>query len=67
MGFSAGGEQAAWVTLKFDDGNPHATDLVERESCASRFFGVGLCRVVENGSEYVPKNTPPTFLTSRRN
>jgi endo-1,4-beta-xylanase len=22
MGFSAGGEQVAWVTLKFDEGNP---------------------------------------------
>ncbi|HLY75233.1 MAG TPA: alpha/beta hydrolase, partial [Planctomycetota bacterium] len=26
MGFSAGGEQAAWVTLKFDAGDPKAED-----------------------------------------
>ncbi len=37
MGFSAGGEQAAWVTLKFDGGDPKAEDPVERESCRPDF------------------------------
>ena len=37
MGFSAGGEQAAWVALKFDEGNPDASDPVERQSCRPDF------------------------------
>ena len=45
MGFSAGGEQAAWVTLKFDEGNPAASDPIQRRKLPARFFGVGLRRL----------------------
>jgi acetyl esterase/lipase len=63
MGFSAGGEQAAWVALKFDLGNPDTADKVERASCRPDFVVM-----VYPGWKYmdlnnVPKNVPPTFLT----
>ena len=64
MGFSAGGEQAAWVTLKFDEGDSKAADPIEKESCRPDFSVLvypGWLRMDLTG---VPKNTPPTFLTS---
>ena len=64
MGFSAGGEQAAWVTLKFDDGNPQASDPVERESCRPDFSVLIYPGWLRMDLSNVPKNTPPAFLTS---
>jgi acetyl esterase/lipase len=64
MGFSAGGEQAAWVTLKFDAGNPKASDPVERESCRPDFSVLVYAGWLRMDLSNVPKNTPPTFLTS---
>jgi endo-1,4-beta-xylanase len=64
MGFSAGGEQAAWVTLGFDDGDPKATDPVERESCRPDFSVLIYPGWAHMDLTAVPKNAPPTFLTS---
>lgn len=64
MGFSAGGEQAAWATLKFDDGNPQASDPVERESSRPDFSVLVYPGWQRMDLSHVPKNTPPTFITS---
>jgi endo-1,4-beta-xylanase len=64
MGFSAGGEQAAWVTLKFDEGDPKATDPIERESCRPNFSVLVYPGWARMDLASVPKSTPPTFLTS---
>jgi len=64
MGFSAGGEQAAWVTLKFDEGDAKATDPVEKESCRPDFSVLVYPGWLRMDLSNVPKNTPPTFLTS---
>lgn len=63
MGFSAGGEQAAWVTLKFDDGDAKAEDPVERESCRPDFSVLIYPGWKRMDLDVVPKNTPPTFIT----
>ncbi len=65
MGFSAGGEQAAWVTLKFDEGNPQANDPIERESCRPDFSVLVYAGWLRMDLSSVPKNAPPTFLTAR--
>jgi len=64
MGFSAGGEQAAWVTLKFDEGDAKAADPVEKESCRPDFSVLVYPGWLKMDLTQVPKNTPPTFLTS---
>ena len=64
MGFSAGGEQAAWVTLKFDEGNSQAADAVEHESCRPDFSVLVYAGWKEMDLSQVPRNAPPTFLTS---
>ena len=64
MGFSAGGEQAAWVSLKFDTGNAQASDPVERESCRPDFSVLVYAGWQRMDASNVPKNAPPTFLTS---
>jgi acetyl esterase/lipase len=64
MGFSAGGEQVAWVTLKFDAGDPKASDPIERESCRPDFSVLIYPGWLRMDLTKVPKNTPPTFLTS---
>jgi acetyl esterase/lipase len=63
MGFSAGGEQAAWVTLKFDSGDPKAEDAVERESCRPDFSVLIYPGWKRMDLDTVPKNTPPSFIT----
>ncbi|HJT78623.1 MAG TPA: alpha/beta hydrolase, partial [Gemmataceae bacterium] len=64
MGFSAGGEQAAWVALRFDEGDPKASDPVERESCRPDFAVLVYPGWVRMDLTRVPKNAPPAFLTS---
>jgi endo-1,4-beta-xylanase len=63
MGFSAGGEQAAWVTLKFDGGNPKAEDPVERESCRPDFSVLIYPGWKRMDLDKVAKDTPPSFIT----
>jgi len=64
MGFSAGGEQAAWASLKFDDGNPKAVDPIERESCRPDFAVLIYAGWSKMDLSSVPKNAPPIFVTS---
>jgi hypothetical protein len=64
MGFSAGGEQAAWVALRFDDGNPQAADPIERESCRPDFTVLVYAGWARMDLTKIPKNAPPAFLTS---
>jgi len=65
MGFSAGGELAALVSTRFDNGNTDATDLVERQSCKPDFQALiypGRSR------DIVPtKDSPPVFLACAYN
>jgi len=63
MGFSAGGEQSAWVTLKYDGGNPKAEDPVERESCRPDFSVLIYPGWKRMDLETVPKDAPPAFIT----
>ena len=63
MGFSAGGEQAAWVTLKYDAGNAKSEDPVERESCRPDFSVLIYPGWKRMDLEKVPKDAPPTFIT----
>lgn len=63
MGFSAGGEQAAWATMKFDAGDLQAEDPVERESCRPDFSVLIYPGWKRMDYEPVAKNTPPTFIT----
>jgi endo-1,4-beta-xylanase len=64
MGFSAGGEQAAWVTLRFDNGNSQSPDPVEHESCRPDFSVLVYAGWKQMDLSKVPKDAPPTFLTS---
>ena len=64
MGFSAGGEQAAWVSLKFDRGDASAADPVERESCRPDFAVLVYAGWRRMDLSSVPKDAPPAFLTS---
>ena len=41
MGFSAGGHLASTVSTHFDDGNPEATDPIDRSSCRPDFTVLG--------------------------
>jgi endo-1,4-beta-xylanase len=63
MGFSAGGEQAAWVTLKYDGGNPKAEDPVDRESCRPDFSVLIYPGWKRMDLDTIPKDTPPSFIT----
>src|SRR5260221_4677940 len=63
MGFSAGGEQAAWVTLKFDGGDSKAEDPVERESCRPDFSVLIYPGWKRMDLDTVAKDTPPSFIT----
>jgi acetyl esterase/lipase len=63
MGFSAGGEQAAWVALKFDEGNPAAADVVDQQSDRPDFVVLVYAGWREMDLSSVPKNAPPAFLT----
>lgn len=60
MGFSAGGEVAAFSAMRFDNGNKTAADVVDRESSRPAFQAL----IYPGGSAKfeVVKNTPPLFL-----
>jgi endo-1,4-beta-xylanase len=64
MGFSAGGEQAGWVTIKFDEGDPKNDDPIEKESCRPDFSVLVYPGWLKMDLSSIPKNTPPTFITS---
>jgi acetyl esterase/lipase len=62
MGFSAGGEQSAWLELKFDEGNAQAADPIEHESCRPD-FSVLVYAGWKQMDMNPAKNAPPVFLT----
>jgi len=60
MGFSAGGELAALVSVRFDNGKEGPEDLVERQSCKPDFQALiypGRSRDIQP-----VKDSPPAFL-----
>ena len=64
MGFSAGGEQAAWAALKFDRGKPDASDSVDRQSCRPDFVVLVYPGWRRMDLATVPKDAPPAFLAT---
>ena len=64
MGFSAGGEQAGWVALKYDAGDPNASDPVERQGCRPDFAVLVYPGWRRMDLSSVPKDAPPVFLTT---
>ena len=64
MGFSAGGEQAAWAALKFDAGDPSASDPVDRQGCRPDFVVLVYPGWRRMDLATVPKDAPPAFLTT---
>lgn len=64
MGFSAGGEQAAWAALKFTGGNLGSTDAIERQNDRPDFVVLVYAGWRRMDLSRVPTNAPPAFLTS---
>ena len=65
MGFSAGGEVAALAAMRFDYGNPNATDAIDRESARPAFQAL---IYPANTKKYeVVNNIPPVFLLAGYN
>src|SRR5687767_6240191 len=60
MGFSAGGEVAALAAMRFDYGNPNATDPIDRESARPAFQA--LIYPANTRKYEVVNNIPPVFL-----
>ena len=60
MGFSAGGEVAALAAMRFDYGNPNATDAIERQSARPAFQA--LIYPANTRKYEVVNNIPPVFL-----
>ena len=60
MGFSAGGEVAALAAMRFDYGNPNATDAIDRESSRPAFQA--LIYPANTRKYEVVNNIPPVFL-----
>ncbi len=60
MGFSAGGEVAAFAAMRFDDGNKTSNDNIDRESSYPNFQAL----IYPGGTKKfeVVKNAPPLFL-----
>ena len=65
MGFSAGGEVAALSAMRFDNGNPVATDVIEQQSSRPAFQA--LIYPGNSGRFEVADNTPPVFLVGGYN
>jgi len=60
MGFSAGGEVAALSAMRFDHGNPNATDAIDRQSSRPAFQAL---IYPANSRKYeVVNDVPPVFL-----
>jgi endo-1,4-beta-xylanase len=65
LGFSAGGELAAYAAMKNDPGNKDAADPVERHSCRPDFQA--LIYPGSSGSFKVEAGMPPVFLAAGYN
>lgn len=64
MGFSAGGEQAAWAALRFTGGKTNSQDVVEQQSDRPDFVVLVYAGWRRMDLSRVPTNAPPAFLTS---
>ncbi len=64
MGFSAGGEQAAWAALKFTGGKSDSTDAIERQDDRPDFVVLVYAGWRRMDLSRIPTNAPPAFLTS---
>lgn len=62
LGFSAGGELAAYAAMKSDAGNKDATDPIERQSCRPDFQA--LIYPGGTGTFKVEAGMPPVFLAA---
>ncbi len=62
MGFSAGGEVAAWVCNNPDKGKEGADDPVERQSCRPDFQALIYSGPLGIRGQAVTKEMPPTFI-----
>jgi endo-1,4-beta-xylanase len=65
MGFSAGGEVAALSAMRFDNGNPKATDAIDREGSRPSFQA--LIYPANTRKYEVVNNAPPVFLLAGYN
>jgi endo-1,4-beta-xylanase len=65
LGFSAGGELAAYAAMKNDPGAKDADDPIERHSCRPDFQG--LIYPGSSGSFKVEEGMPPVFLAAGYN
>jgi len=63
LGFSAGGALAALADIRFDRGNPNATDPVDQQSCRPDFAGLVYAGWAPMDIT-APKDAAPAFLTS---
>ncbi|HKV39696.1 MAG TPA: alpha/beta hydrolase [Blastocatellia bacterium] len=63
LGFSAGGALAALASIRFDRGNPAASDPVDTQSCRPDFAGLVYAGWAPMDIT-APKDAPPAFLTS---
>jgi len=63
LGFSAGGALAALADIRFDRGNPNASDAIEQQSCRPDFVALVYAgwRPMDLTA---PKDAAPAFLTS---
>ena len=66
MGFSAGGELAAMVATKYDDGNAGAADSIERQSSKPN-FQILIYPGIQAEKFIVTKDTPPAFMLAADN
>ncbi len=64
MGFSAGGEQAAWAALRFTGGKTNSSDTIEAQSDRPDFVVLVYAGWRRMDLSRVPTNAPPAFLTS---
>ena len=62
MGFSAGAYLAAVVGVDGDEGQPEASDPVERTSCRPDFLALLYPAVPRGIEDRIDARTPPTFL-----
>jgi endo-1,4-beta-xylanase len=65
MGFSAGGEVAALVSMRHDDGKSDASDPIERQGCRPAFQA--LIYPGRSGTIVPATNSPPVFLVCGAN
>ncbi len=64
MGFSAGGHLAAWVSTRFDPGNPDAADPVDRQSSRPDFSVLVYPVITFTEAAYVHKGSRNALLAS---